>query len=82
MSSSHLRLAVESRGLSQAEKEINVNTIAEQISKMTTVSIQNFTHLNENSFHFVVQQGLEMHVFWGIEKLMQLKIMYHKVSSM
>ena len=26
MSSSHLRLAVESRGLSQAEKEINVNT--------------------------------------------------------
>ena len=55
MSSSLLLLAVESRGLSQAEKEINVNTIAEQISKMTTVSIQNFPHLNENNYHFVVQ---------------------------
>ena len=56
--------------------------LAEQISKMTTVSIQNFTHLNENNYHFVVQQGLEMHVFWGIEKLMQLKIVYDKVSDM
>ena len=33
MSSSHLRLAVESRGLSQAEKEINVNTTAQTAEK-------------------------------------------------
>ena len=30
----------------------------------------------------LVLQGLEIHVFWGMKKLVQLKIVHHKVSAM